>query len=204
MAGRSVQPSGSSLIFIAAQQAHSPDPGADYFTQLDKILSTLPFTTLLEQKTRIPKTYFASGIAVVISVLIFLNIWASLLTNVIGFTYPAYMSFKAIESVDKRDDTQWLIYWTIFGFFNTIEFFSGVLLHWVPFYYPFKMAFLLYLHLPYFRGAEYLYETFIRPYLLSSSTRGERQFQGLKEKASFVIGQLNMGGGEHVHKTHGE
>lgn len=29
------------------------------------------------------------------------------LSNMVGFIYPAYMSFKAIESEDKSDDTVW-------------------------------------------------------------------------------------------------
>ena len=28
-------------------------------------------------------------------------------SNLAGFVYPSYMSFKAIESTNKRDDTQW-------------------------------------------------------------------------------------------------
>ena len=37
-------------------------------------------------------------------------------SNVVGFVYPAYMSFKAIETEDDvDDDIQWLTYWVVFG-----------------------------------------------------------------------------------------
>ena len=44
----------------------------------------------------------------------------------VGTIYPAYKSFKAIESKEKDDDTQWLIYWVVFAFFSVIEIFTGL------------------------------------------------------------------------------
>ena len=41
-----------------------------------------------------------------------------------------------------------LTYWTVFGFLHLIEFFSDLLLYWMPFYFLVKMGFLLYLLLP--------------------------------------------------------
>ena len=43
----------------------------------------------------------------------------------IGFGYPAFKSFQAIETKSKGDDTQWLVYWVIFAFFSIVETFVG-------------------------------------------------------------------------------
>lgn len=48
-----------------------------------------------------------------------------ILTLLIGTIYPMYMSFKAIESEEKEDDTQWLIYWVIYSTFTIAEVFVG-------------------------------------------------------------------------------
>jgi receptor expression-enhancing protein 5/6 len=67
-----------------------------------------------------------------------LNVWGDLLTNLLGFLYPAYASFKALESHGVDDDKQWYIffsfrltYWVVFAFLNMIEFFSDILLYWL-------------------------------------------------------------------------
>jgi receptor expression-enhancing protein 5/6 len=64
---------------------------------------------------------------------------AQLLCNGIGFVYPAYCSIKAIESRNKDDDVQWLMYWVVFSVFSIAEFFSDILVGWVPFYWLAKV-----------------------------------------------------------------
>jgi hypothetical protein len=76
------------------------------------------------------------------------TVWDS---NLVGFVYPAYASFKAIESADKEDDKQWsaarvwraglarmltrlcgpprLTYWVVFSFLTVIEYFSSWILN---------------------------------------------------------------------------
>ncbi|KHJ48716.1 TB2/DP1, HVA22 family [Trichuris suis] len=71
--------------------------------------------------------------------------------------------YKAIESLDKKDDTQWLTYWVVFAFLNVIEFASELILAWFPIYYLCKFVFLLYLHLPMTMGAEKLYTQLVAP-----------------------------------------
>ena len=66
----------------------------------------------------------------------------------VGFLYPAYKSFKAIESKESSDDTMWLTYWVVYGFFSVVEVFADVLLAWFPFYYYVKLVFLLWLMNP--------------------------------------------------------
>ncbi|KHJ84714.1 TB2/DP1, HVA22 family [Oesophagostomum dentatum] len=77
-------------------------------------------------------------------------------------TRPSEVAFKqhAVRSPLKEDDTQWLIYWIVFAAFSIIDFsvFSSV-----PFYWLFKMSFLLYLYLPVFNGATVIYHSMIDP-----------------------------------------
>lgn len=66
-----------------------------------------------------------------------------LLSNVIGFLYPAYASIKAVESSRKDDDTKWLTYWVVFSFITLIEFPAEIILQWIPFYSLIKVSLIL-------------------------------------------------------------
>lgn len=101
----------------------------------------------------------------------FLGVFDGLITNMVGFLYPAWQSFKAIETPESRDDRQWLTYWVVYACFALVEIFSDTVLFWVPFYYLCKLAFLLWLALPQFQGAAYLYATVLRPILLSQEAK---------------------------------
>ena len=85
-----------------------------------------------------------------------------LMTDLFGFAYPAYMSFKAIESSETIDDTQWLTYWVVFGFFSIAENVMSFLIEWIPFYYMIKCAFFLWLYHPKFLGAGLMYKQLIK------------------------------------------
>ncbi|KAJ1374932.1 hypothetical protein KIN20_038139 [Parelaphostrongylus tenuis] len=66
----------------------------------------------------------------------------------------------AVRSPGKEDDTQWLTYWIVFASFSIIDFsvFASI-----PFYWLFKIAFLMYLYLPIFNGATAIYHSFVDP-----------------------------------------
>ncbi|KAK6051254.1 TB2/DP1, HVA22 family [Cooperia oncophora] len=81
----------------------------------------------------------------------------------IGFAYPAYASVKAVRTQDTKDDTQWLIYWCVFAAFSIIDFFAGSIMQWFPFYWLFKVAFLMFLFLPQTKGAHYLFYQYLDP-----------------------------------------
>ena len=82
-----------------------------------------------------------------------------MVADICGFCYPAYMSFKSIESSDTTDDdVQWLTYWVVFALFSIVENFMSFLVSWIPFYFAIKVCFFLWLYHPKFMGAGLVYK----------------------------------------------
>jgi len=52
-------------------------------------------------------------------------------------------SCKAIDSEEKDDDTQWLTYWVVYAAFGIMEYFTDLLLSWVPFYFLAKVIIMM-------------------------------------------------------------
>lgn len=133
----------------------------------------------------------------IVALFLFITSMASyLLSSLIGFLYPAYMSFKAIQSTDKEDDKQWLTYWVVFSIFQIFDGLLSSILSFLPFYYIFKVAFYVYLFHPKTKGANLIYTKLVNPLLskhqvfidskLSSNSKWE---QSIIQK-SFVASPL--------------
>ena len=128
-----------------------------------------------------PKAYAVAGFVGLYLLLVAFNLGGQLLTNVAGFVIPGYYSLAALFTTTSRDDTQWLTvrfccllatdqifravafgfgtdwlssphtqYWVVFAFLTVIESLISVV-YWFPFYFMFKLVFLLWLSLPTFR-----------------------------------------------------
>lgn len=119
---------------------------------------------------------------------------SGLLVSVVGVAFPAYASFKAIETDDKEDDTQWLTYWVIFAAFQLSEALTDIFVSWFPFYYELKLGFLVALQLPQYKLANKLYVEYLRKFLVEHEAAidaGIKEFQErgtdyLKEKGAVV------------------
>jgi len=114
-------------------------------------------------------------------------------SNLIGFVYPAYASFKAIESEGKDDDTQWLTYWVVYSTFVIAEHFSGFILRWIPLYYPLKLIFLTCLFSERIRLAETIYSSFIAPILRSQEGVIDAALDKVQKRADVVMGDVKKG-----------
>jgi len=144
-----------------------------YVSQLDKELGKYPYMTQIETSTKVPKAWVFLGASLLMLVGMLFNSLAAPISNFIGWLLPAYLSFKALETKQAEDDIQWLTYWVVFGFFNFLESLAlKLVLHYFPFYYVFKTAFVLWLQLPATKGARTLYLSVARPLLDHSAKRG--------------------------------
>lgn len=176
---------------------------SNYMNKLDDIIGQNEminkYLTLIEQKTNIKKRYIALIAIVVISIYLVIGLAKDLLCNLIGFVYPAYISVKAIESTDKNDDTEWLMYWVVFSTFSCVEFFSDILLSWFPFYFLGKCIFLIWCMAPTsYNGSKILYSKLIRPFVLKHENKidgalgkamgnAKTMFNSAKEEANKVV-----------------
>jgi receptor expression-enhancing protein 5/6 len=118
--------------------------------------------------------------------LIFFGVGAGSLCSIVGFVYPAFKSFEAIETKNKGEDTQWLVYWVVFAFFSIIEVFIDFLLYWIPFYYAFKLAFLLWAMLPQTKGAKFLYDSFLKDFLKKNESKIDAAMADAKKTVNSV------------------
>lgn len=91
-----------------------------------------------------------------------------LITDLIGFLYPAYASFKALEGGKNFDGdaTQWMTYWIIFSSLTLLESMMPFLVNQIKWYYAIKCLLVIWLYHPKTTGAEVIYNSAVRPYIL--------------------------------------
>lgn len=88
----------------------------------------------------------------------------------ITLVYPLYASVKAIETKSPIDDQQWLTYWVLYSLLTLFELTFAKVIEWLPFWPYAKLIFNCWLVLPYFSGAAYVYEHFVRPMFVNQQT----------------------------------
>ncbi|KAK9676619.1 hypothetical protein RND81_11G088800 [Saponaria officinalis] len=76
-----------------------------------------------------------------------------------------YASMRTIESPTTLDDQQWLTYWVLYSLITLFELSSWRVLQWLPIWPYVKLLFCMWLVLPTFNGAAYIYENFVRNYV---------------------------------------
>ncbi|KAF9330568.1 receptor accessory protein 4 [Podila minutissima] len=104
-------------------------------------------------------------------------------SSVAGSLYPAYASFKAINTRDNNRLTAWLMYWSVMGLFSIAEFVLDTFIFWLPFYYEIKLLFVLWMILPQTQGSIYLYQAFVDPYLNQHEHEIDQTLKNIQKQA---------------------
>jgi hypothetical protein len=88
------------------------------------------------------------------------------LSLVLGFLWPGYASYKALEGRGTEAAAVWLTYWVVYSCMAVLEELLDPLVgSWMPLYYPLKLALVLWLMLPQTRGASVVYTQLLLPLL---------------------------------------
>ena len=87
----------------------------------------------------------------------------SMVSSAITFLLPAYYTFKALESTDKKDDQRMLTFWISFGFVYLFDNLFSWIFSIFYFYHLLRSILLMYLFIPKYDGATKLYEKVIKP-----------------------------------------
>jgi receptor expression-enhancing protein 5/6 len=118
---------------------------------------------LISEKTGVDGKII-STVLLISSIFCFINLFSKYITCLVGVILPAYWSIKAIESPQYDDDKQWLTYWAIYGLFTLLDQFANIILRIFPFYFIFKIIFLIWCFMPNTMGALFIYNKFVAPY----------------------------------------
>mmetsp|Transcript_13753 Transcript_13753/g.25910 ORF Transcript_13753/g.25910 Transcript_13753/m.25910 type:complete len:172 (-) Transcript_13753:264-779(-) len=138
----------------------------DIFMERYPTLTQYEKLKAIEKQTGYSKVYFfLLGFTVISSIIYGLG-GSKLVTDLVSFIYPAYMSFKAIDSSNAAEHTQWLTYWVVFSFMTIVENICGFITDFIPFYFFIKVAFFIWLYHPKFMGAGLVYTEVIKPFVM--------------------------------------
>ncbi|XP_002990033.2 putative HVA22-like protein g [Selaginella moellendorffii] len=107
------------------------------------------------------------------------------LTMFLGYVYPAYECFKSIENrkTDAEEQTFWCQYWVLIAVVTFVERITDTLISWLPMYNEAKLAFIVYLWYPKTKGTNYIYTTFLKPFVTSYEPEIDRRLGELRGQA---------------------
>ncbi|KAK8302796.1 hypothetical protein V6Z11_D04G109000 [Gossypium hirsutum] len=108
-----------------------------------------------------------------------------LLLLVFGYAYPAFECFKMVEKnrVEIEELRFWCKYWILVAFLTIIERITDIFVSWLPMYGEMKFAFVIYLWYPKIKGTNFVYDTFVRPYVAKHETEVDRKIMEMRARA---------------------
>jgi len=137
-------------------RAKIPAVVQNQLVSLEKQLDQVPQLQMIEEKAKVPKLFLVLGLGVLIILILALDFFGELISNLVGLVYPAYATFKALESSWQIEHQRfWLTYWLVLAVVNTVEYFTPA--HYIPLYYVFRTAFIVWLFNPSTQGALFIY-----------------------------------------------
>jgi hypothetical protein len=148
-------------------------------------LLTIKEVNIFYEKTHIPPQYIFYSLSIILTIII-INYFSKAFTLIVGVIYPVHCSIRVMARSDwydinykkhklKEEEEKkrklyskkiqnWLEYWIVFFLFYNLETFFGSFFQKIPMYLFYKVIFLAVLFLPWYKGAHYIYRSFLREF----------------------------------------
>ena len=150
-------------------------------SSLNEWLMSIKEVNIFYEKTHIPPQYIFYTLSVILTIFI-INYFSKAFTLIVGVIYPVHCSIRVMAKCDFYDNKKhklkeeekkkkklnlkkmknWLEYWIVFFLFYNLETFFGSFFQKIPMYLFYKVVFLAILFLPWYKGAHYIYRSFLR------------------------------------------
>ena len=150
----------------------------------------------IKEKTGIDGIYVVLFLLVCV-ILVYLGIFGTLITNMVGTLYPGFSTIKTMEKNPSKKK-EWLTYWVVFGFFIIVDMFSGIIMKIIPFYFVLKILFLIWMFLPGSSGCYLVYYYVILKLFKSIEDKVDFFFSESKKITNQVIKDTKKGGVEKM------
>jgi len=150
----------------------------------NKYLDANPMAKKTGEMFGMPPLWAISGISSFVVGFLLFGVGSNVVCNLVGFLYPAYASFKALEDGTEEDHRQWLTYWVVFSFFTLVESLVDYILYWIPLFYVVKVLFLFWLFSDRYKGATVLYQMCVRPVLEQHKTSIDTGLQKMSDSVN--------------------
>ena len=117
----------------------------------------------------------------------------------VGIGYPMYATVAAVTNHIPRAQKWWLIYWVAFVTFTMMHDFISIGFDWLPLWFHIRLCIIVWLQLPYFRGAEFLFLKIVSKWRnIQTSARRESMGNGSSGGSS---GSVSGGSSGSVSRT---
>ena len=146
--------------------------------------------TLIQEKTGIKGIYVVIGLVLSV-IFVYLNIFDTIITNLVGTLYPAFWTIKSIEKDDLKDQKNWLTYWAVFGSFILVDMFSPIIVKFIPFYFVMKILFLIWLFMPGSNGCKIIYNLIVKKILRKYEEKIDTVVNNMGDVKDFVFNEGN-------------
>ena len=143
---------------------------------------------LIQEKTGIKGIYVVIGLVLSV-IFVYLNIFDTIITNLVGTLYPAFWTIKSIENDDLQDQKNWLTYWAVFGSFILVDMFSPIIVKFIPFYFVMKILFLIWLFMPGSSGCKIIYNLIVKKILRKYEDKIDTVVNNMGDVKDFVFNE---------------